>query len=113
MKHIIVIETADGVDGLTPHPMSAFEQEVLTRTIDLFLETEKRVGFVQCRFNVSSAIAAVHEMYGAPVWDPNYIPSQGPEPACEWYGRNVGPHSWVDTVDGHQRCQNCKYERPK
>lgn len=76
MKHIIVIETADGVDGMTPHPMSTFEQEVLSRTIELFLETEKRVGFVQSRFNVSSAIAAVHEMYGAPAWDPNDIPSR-------------------------------------
>jgi hypothetical protein len=76
MKHIIVIETADGEDGLTPQPMSNFDQEVLTRTVELFLETEKRIGFVQTRFNVSSAIAAIHEMYGAPAWNPNDIPSR-------------------------------------
>lgn len=23
---------------------------------------------------------------------------------CEWYGRNLGEHSWADTVDGFERC---------
>ena len=74
MKHVIVIETVDPNCG--GKKMSELDQEILTRTVELFLDTERRVGFVQSRFNVSSAIAAVHEMYGAPAWDPNDIPSR-------------------------------------
>lgn len=30
---------------------------------------------------------------------------------CTWYGRNLIKHHWHDTVDGYQRCANCKQVR--
>ena len=65
MKHVIVFETSD--DGRS---LSETDQSVLVRTIELWLEIEGRVGWAQGKFNVPSAIAAIHEMYGAPKYDP-------------------------------------------
>jgi len=30
---------------------------------------------------------------------------------CEWYGKSLIKHHWHDTVDGYQRCANCKHVR--
>lgn len=76
MKHIIVIETADGVDGLTPHPIPYWLEEFIQSIVDRTVLDQHGTCVVQTKFNVSSAIAAVHEMYGAPSWNPNDIPSQ-------------------------------------
>jgi hypothetical protein len=46
------------------------------KIVDVTVTEEHGTCAVQTRFNVSSAIAAIHEMYGAPKWDPNDIPSR-------------------------------------
>lgn len=80
MKHVIIINTSDYPDGL---PLSAKDQQVLLRVVDLWLETEGRLGYVQSAFNVSSATAAVHEMYNLPKWDPN-APIEQPKRTPDW-----------------------------
>lgn len=32
---------------------------------------------------------------------------------CTWYAVSLFRHHWVDTVDGYQRCANCKNVRVK
>lgn len=32
---------------------------------------------------------------------------------CEWHGHRLMNHQWHDTVDGYQRCANCKHLRDK
>lgn len=32
---------------------------------------------------------------------------------CEWHGHRLIAHHWHDTVDGYQRCANCKRVREK
>lgn len=76
MKHIIVIETADGEDGRTPHPIHEWTQEFIEKIVDQIVTDARGTCVVQTRFNVSSAIVAVHEMYGASSWNPNDIPSR-------------------------------------
>ena len=68
MKHVIVIETVDEVAGGLPLHQS--DQEVLIRAVELFFEIEKKTACVYGRFNQQSAIAAIHEIYGAPKWNP-------------------------------------------
>src|ERR1700755_2927156 len=29
---------------------------------------------------------------------------------CEWYGKQLGPHDWIETSDGWKRCTKCKFE---
>jgi hypothetical protein len=74
MKHVIVIETVDEIAGGLPLKQS--DQDVLERAVELFFEIEHRSCCVRSSFNQSSAIAAVHEMYNAPKWDPNAPQSQ-------------------------------------
>jgi hypothetical protein len=41
---------------------------------------------------------------------PTAIPAQ--EPKCEWYGKNLGEHDWINIATaGWQRCAKCKNER--
>ena len=63
MRHVIVIETPDrqGGNGI-PEKLQA----VLTRAIEIGVEEAHDICFVHARFNVDSAIAAVHEMYNVP-----------------------------------------------
>lgn len=74
MKHVIIIETADGEDGLTPRPIPEWLQEFIKKLIDGQISTKHGACVIRSQFNVQSAIAAVHEMYGAPAWDPTDIP---------------------------------------
>ena len=76
MKHIIVIETADGIDGLTLRPIPGWLEEFIQKLVDDQIMNEHGVCVVHTKFNVRSAIAAIHEMYGAPTWNPNDIPSK-------------------------------------
>lgn len=76
MKHIIVLGTADGEDGMTPRPIPDWLEKFIEKIVDLTVTEEHGICAVQTRFNVSSAIAAIHEMYGAPKRDPNDIPSR-------------------------------------
>ena len=67
MKHIIVIETVDYPAGKFIAPDL---QSVLCRAVEIGVEEAHGSCFVNARFNVDSAIAAVHEMYNAPKWEP-------------------------------------------
>ena len=64
MKHIIVIQTPDGI------PMEYWLRHSLLDLIERQVKIQHECCLVSSRFNVSSAIAAVHEMYGAWKWDP-------------------------------------------
>lgn len=75
MKHIIVIETADGLDGSSPRPIPSWLEEFIQTIVDQSILDQHGICVVRTRFNVYSAIAAIHEMYGAPPWNPNDIPS--------------------------------------
>ena len=68
MKHVIVIETVDEEAGGAP--IDPKLQEVLVRALEIGIEEAHGSCCVSWRFNVPSAIAAVHEMYGASKWDP-------------------------------------------
>ena len=70
MKHVIVIETPDeGFDG-RPIPIST--QNALEEAVEFVLfDLHGPSYFVRGFYNRPSAIAAVHEMYGAPEWKPN------------------------------------------
>ena len=75
MKHVIVIETSDpGYYG--GRSLKQSDQDVLERVVELFFEVENLTCCVRSKFNQSSAIAAIHDLYGAPAWDPNDIPSR-------------------------------------
>ena len=63
MKHIIVIETVDG------KPLPEKLQAVLIRAVDIGVSGGHGICWVQGKFNVDSAIAAVHEMFNAPAWE--------------------------------------------
>lgn len=76
MKHVIVIETADGDDGMTPNPISGDLQDMIVSIVDDLVCVNHSLCVVHSRFNVRSAIAAVHDMYGAPAWSPNDTPSR-------------------------------------
>jgi hypothetical protein len=65
MKHVIVIETCDPPEG---GPISNGLQSVLLRAVEIGVQEGHGVCFVQGKFNVVSAITAVHEMYNAPEW---------------------------------------------
>ena len=65
MKHVIVIETPETIT------ISPLRQDVLEGAIEGVLSGQSSSTFIQCRFNVDSAIAAVHEMYNAPKWEPD------------------------------------------
>lgn len=65
MKHIIVICTVDDERGVLPFDL----QNVLERAVEIGIEESGHGPVsINSRFNVSSAIAATHEMYGAPEW---------------------------------------------
>lgn len=42
-----------------------------------------------------------------------YSVAESKELRCTWYGRDLIRHHWTDTVDGYQRCVNCKNVRVK
>jgi hypothetical protein len=65
VKHVIVIETPDGKN--IPDRLAA----VLVRAVEIGVTEGHSICFVQARFNFDSAVAAVHEMYNAPKWEPN------------------------------------------
>ena len=67
MKHVIVIETVDSQDGVIPIDLS----RILLRVVEMGIEDTGRVCFVHGKFNAESAIAATHELYNAPKWEPN------------------------------------------
>ena len=67
MKHVIVIETVDIPHGIIHQTL----QNVLLRAIEIGCEDECIAHFVHAKFNVESAIAAVHEMYNVTPWDPD------------------------------------------
>jgi len=64
VKHVIVIETVDPEAG--GKPISDSLQKALERAVEFGVEAEHGVCFVASRFNVQSAIAAIHKMYGLP-----------------------------------------------
>ena len=64
MRHVIVIETAD---QRTIGKINTQLQAIIQRVVEMALNDEEIVNFVQCRFNVESATAAIHEMYNTPV----------------------------------------------
>ena len=66
MKHVIVIETPDD-----DRPLPTTLQQALMRAAEIGCELEGITCFVHGRFNEKSAIAAVHEMYNAPKWNPD------------------------------------------
>ena len=66
MKHVIVIETPDDIY----HPLPTQLQQALMKVAEIGCEMEGITACVRGRFNEPSAIAAVHEMYFAPKWDP-------------------------------------------
>jgi hypothetical protein len=66
MKHVIVIDTVDLDAGGQSIPKEL--QDVLVRALEIGIEEFHGVCCVTSRFNVDSAIATVHEMYGAPKW---------------------------------------------
>ena len=69
MKHVIVIETVDEEAG--GKPLADFTAERLLVGVEYIIrEWHHETCFIQSRFNVSSATAAVHEMYGLTPWNP-------------------------------------------
>ncbi len=64
------------LDGLTPRPIPKWLEEFLQELVDSQVSGSHGSCVVRTKFNMSSAIAAVHEMYGAPSWNPNDIPSK-------------------------------------
>jgi hypothetical protein len=58
MKHVIVLGT---LGPITPRQVRMIEA-----VFDDYLYSE-----IETKFNVDSAIAAVHEMYDAPKWNPD------------------------------------------
>lgn len=73
MKHIIVIETVDESEGgkRIDHQLA----NLLEHNIEQIVGNNLGICVVEASYNNASAIATIHEMYGAPVWDPNDIPS--------------------------------------
>lgn len=63
MKHVIVLCTSDEREPIDEHL-----QRYLVSRIEKALDAVSVEHYIQSSFNVSSAIAAVHEMYGAPAW---------------------------------------------
>ena len=68
VNHVIVIETVDEEAGGAP--IDPKLQEVLVRALEIGIEEFHGPCCIYGRFNVSSVIATVHEMYGASKWDP-------------------------------------------
>jgi hypothetical protein len=68
MKHVIVIDTVDPEAG--GHELDLSFQCALEGEIEDRVRRRYGICLVHSRFNVKSAIGAVHEMYGAPKWDP-------------------------------------------
>jgi hypothetical protein len=68
MKHVIVINTVDPPEG---KPLSIPFQTDLIQKIEKLVQAEvgKDLRYTVDRFNVDSAIEAVHEMYNAPKWN--------------------------------------------
>ena len=64
MKHVLVIETVDVVAG--GRKISSRLEGVLVRALEIGVEEAPGPCFIQSRFNVSSALAALHELYGVP-----------------------------------------------
>ena len=64
MKHVIVIETTD----IPPTHIGDQLQKILLRVCEMGCEDEGISAVAYGRFNVTSAIGALHEMYGAPEW---------------------------------------------
>lgn len=64
MKHVIVIETPDPPEG---KPLTPDIEDFLEGALAITLPTPF---YIQRKFNVDSAIAAVHEMYNSK-WEPN------------------------------------------
>lgn len=65
MKHVIVIETADNAE------FSGYVEHRIKQRISDVLLANNISCVTYSKFFVESAIAAVHEMYNAPKWDPN------------------------------------------
>lgn len=63
MKHVIIIETVDGFR------IDIKLQNVLERALEIGVEEAVGPCAVYGRYNVQSAIAATHEMYGAEPWN--------------------------------------------
>lgn len=68
MKHVIVIETVDPSEG--GFPVCKSLESFLIGFIEGRMDEALGVCVVRSMFNAQSAIAAVHEMYGAPKWNP-------------------------------------------
>jgi len=64
VRHVIVIETPDRSRSGDEIPEKL--QAALIRAIEIGVTEAHDVCFVQARFNVDSAIAAVREMYNVP-----------------------------------------------
>jgi hypothetical protein len=65
MKHVIVIETSDVEAGGREIPPS--QERALVSIVDEALTNlSNRECFIRSIFNVPSALAAVHEIYGVP-----------------------------------------------
>lgn len=62
MKHVIIIETVDG----SRIPLAL--QNVLERALEIGVGEDVGPCSVYGKYNVQSAIAATHEMFGAPEW---------------------------------------------
>lgn len=70
MKHIIIIETVDPSEP-TGKEMSETLAELLLREVEQDVENLHGTCAVYGVFNQDSAIAALHELYGAPKWEPD------------------------------------------
>lgn len=67
MKHVIVIETVDVSEG--GHIVGLETRRAVELAVEGMIEkVTGKICIANSRFNVSSAIAAVHEMYGALEW---------------------------------------------
>lgn len=62
MKHVIIIEAVDG------SRIDLKLQNVLERALEIGVEESVGPCAVYGKFNVQWAIAATHEMFGAPEW---------------------------------------------
>lgn len=65
MKHLIVIETADGRVPAPEEGELDFQTHII-KTIEALVEHYCGECFIQSRFYEKSALAACHEMFNAP-----------------------------------------------
>ena len=80
MRHVIVIETVG--ESIPAYLPDRFQADVIA-TLDRMVRKYKGESFIQTKFYVESAIAAIHEMFNAPKWDPN-APIEKPKSTPEW-----------------------------